>query len=155
MVPRALQSTKIRTALAQTNEERMNDKQIIEAQKKQLEQLRNEVRFLRQGGVVCKDGNAGGQDSSAPAEVRELNEKFYCHSDGKTVGIKIDEGTRARLDKQRERFEAKAHRAMVLTCMELGLRQLEEMKDAEPSVETVPDVQRSGDQGDHPLRAVS
>jgi len=118
----------------------VNDQQIIKEQRDQLLQLRAELNILKAGGITLP-------------QLRELTATFEAKSVGKTVGLKINDERRSRLMFQQGRIGAKSHRQVVETCIELGLRHLEGVKDGKGIVEAVQGVQRPSDSGNEPVRA--
>jgi len=110
-------------------------KQVISEQRTQLMQLREQLKKLKQ--------NAG----SDSVDVIQL---FEIHgpkpTEGKTIGLRISSLMRDRLNAVSLTWDADSYRQLVTVCVELGLRQLEGVKDARP-VATVRQVLGSSDNG--------
>lgn len=121
-----------------------NPKQVIMEQRDQLLALRKSL----------KEVEGLGKGPSYEEALALVNE-FYSVPEGKMIGLKIPHDRRDRLVVQKNRFKAKSYRQLVQTCVELGLRVLEGVKDAGGRVEEVQTVQRPEDQGDSTLQAAA
>jgi predicted DNA-binding protein len=120
----------------------MKDEQIIAEQRTQLMQLREQLKRATTGISL--------------QEVRGLAAMYKPkQTEGKTIGFKVSDEARERLDAQHKKLGAKSYRQVVQTCIELGLRQLEGVSDDANPVEEVPVVPRANDQGDRAVRAAA
>lgn len=123
----------------------------IAEQGRELERLRSELDKLRSRPAPSGDGpTLADVDAAIAATSVKL--------DGKTIGIKIPEDWRVRLEEQMECFRVKTKRQLVMACLLLGLQELERVGvdygDDDP-VEEVPELQRAGGQGDETHRPSS
>jgi predicted DNA-binding protein len=112
-----------------------DQRRIIAEQRDQLIQLRHQLKMKGVGKLTV-------------AVVTELLGKHKLKdNDGKTVGLKISNFMRDRLNEHANKLGASSYRQILMVCIELGLQQLEEMKDATSAVEGVQEVRRPDDPG--------
>lgn len=102
---------------------------VIEEQRKQLMQLREENKRLKSTTMPVGD-------------VKEVMAGFESTPGGRTIGMKIPDPMRQRLVSQQERLGGKTYRQIVQTCVELGLRALEGPEDVKRAVREVQGAQR-------------
>jgi hypothetical protein len=98
-------------------------KRIISEQRDQLMALRAQLKSLKQG--VSED------------LVASLFTQYKSKTVGKTIGLQVPGDLRSRLLGQGNMRNASSYKQVILTCIELGVRQLEENSNVASSMETV------------------
>lgn len=109
---------------------------IEEQQKRTIAEQRNQLMELREQLKQAKSSQ-----KLLPGELEQLLQLYKPKPiEGKTLGLKISSMVRDRLNAASLNRDVKSYRQLVMVCIELGLRQMEEGQYVSSRMATVQDV---------------